>query len=139
MRFSWARHEPLAGQAPVEGKQRALDAPRLTQGCREAVLAQVAATLAEHPRGRHRALFDGRGKLQNVVPMSADMLDVDFVPIKLCLTAIAWEILTQLPDFLESRRHIVDILVGKHGMHDVITKDRVTMQFFHHRAQPWSV
>ena len=62
---------------PVQDEQRALDAPQLAQGDGQAVLARVAAKLPEHQRGRHRALLDRGGQPQDLVPMGADVLDVE--------------------------------------------------------------
>ena len=47
---------------PIQNEQRALDAPQLAQGDGQAVLARIAAELAQHQRGRHRALLDRSGQ-----------------------------------------------------------------------------
>ena len=47
---------------PIQNEQRALDAPQLAQGDGQAVLARIAAELAQHQRGRHRALIDRSGQ-----------------------------------------------------------------------------
>ena len=62
---------------PVQDEQCALDASQLTQGDGQAVLAQVAAKLPEHQRGRRRALLDRGGHPQDFIPMGADVLDVE--------------------------------------------------------------
>jgi len=61
---------------PVEDKQRALDPAQLPQGHGQAVLTWIAAQLAQHQRGSDGALFDRRGQTQNLVPVSADVLNV---------------------------------------------------------------
>ena len=66
---------------PVEREQRALDAPQLAQRHRQAVLTRIAAELAQHQRGGHRALLDRRGQPQDLVPVGADLLEVDVPPI----------------------------------------------------------
>ncbi len=62
---------------PVQDEQRALDTPQLAQGHGQAVLSRVAAEFAQHQRGRNRALLDRGGQPQNLVPMGADVLDVE--------------------------------------------------------------
>ena len=62
---------------PVQDEQRALDAAQLAQCHGQAVLAWVAAELAQHQRGRDGALLDRGGQSQDFVPMGADMLDVE--------------------------------------------------------------
>lgn len=47
---------------PIQNEQSALDAPQLAQGDGQAVLARIAAELAQHQRGRHRALLDRSGQ-----------------------------------------------------------------------------
>src|SRR5450755_841395 len=56
-------HTPtqLDALQPVEDEERALDTSQLAQGDGQAVLAWVAAELAQHQRGRHRALLDRGG------------------------------------------------------------------------------
>ena len=61
---------------PVQDEQRALDASQLAQRHSQAVLAGIAAELAQHQRGRHRALLDRGGQPQDFFPMGADSLDV---------------------------------------------------------------
>ena len=53
-----------------------LDPAQLAQGHGQAVLARIAAELAQHQRGGDRALLDRAGQAQDVVPMGADVLDV---------------------------------------------------------------
>lgn len=61
---------------PVEDEQRALAPAQLAQGHGQAVLAWIAAELAQHQRGGDRALLDRAGQAQDVVPMGADVLDI---------------------------------------------------------------
>ena len=62
---------------PVQDEQRALDASQLAQRHSQAVLAGIAAELAQHQRGRHRALLDRGGQPQDFVPMGANVLDIE--------------------------------------------------------------
>jgi hypothetical protein len=50
---------------PVQDEQRALDALHLAQRHGQSVLARVAAELAQHQQGRHRALLDRGGQPQD--------------------------------------------------------------------------
>lgn len=61
---------------PVEDEQRALDPAQLAQRHSQAVLARIAAELAQHQRGGDGALLDRAGQAQDVVPMGANVLDV---------------------------------------------------------------
>jgi hypothetical protein len=61
---------------PVEDEQRALDPAQLAQGHGQAVLAWIAAELAQHQRGGDGALLDRAGLAQDVIPVGADVLNV---------------------------------------------------------------
>ena len=64
-----AQQRPLE---PVNGKERALDTPDLSEREVEAVLALVGAKLLQHRRGRDTASLDRRAQAQNVVPALGD-------------------------------------------------------------------
>ena len=61
---------------PVQDEQRAFDPAQLAQRDRQAILPRVAAELAQHEGGRDGAMLDRGGQAQHVVPMSAQVLDV---------------------------------------------------------------
>jgi len=61
---------------PVEDEQGAFDPAQLAQGHGKAILAWIAAELSQHQRGSDGALLDRAGEAQDVVPMGADVLDV---------------------------------------------------------------
>lgn len=67
-------HAPtqLHALQPVQDEEGALDAAKLAQRNGQAVLAGVAAELAQHQRCRDGALLDGGGQAQDVVPVGAD-------------------------------------------------------------------
>lgn len=56
---------------PGEDKQGSFDSAQLAQGYGEAVLAGVAAQLAQHERSRHGALLDGGGEAKDAYPFLA--------------------------------------------------------------------
>jgi hypothetical protein len=57
----------------VQDKQGAPDSSQLTQSSRQAISPQIDAELAQHQRGRHRALLDRSHKPRDFVPVSADV------------------------------------------------------------------
>src|SRR3546814_19068440 len=75
---------------PVQDEQRALDAPQLAQGYGQAILARLAAELAQPQRTRHRALLDRKsvvlGKSVSIRVDLGVLRNITKKPVKLTLT-----------------------------------------------------